>query len=371
MRFGKRQIYAYLLIITISLTVLLPGIVNAQDLSTSETLEGTVISISAESKTTPDGQIIPYQLITLLITKGSFAGKNIQVESGLLPQVNQQHYQKNDRLVILHSKNPSGHDVFMITDYVRRAALFWIFAIFIVMVMIIGGKWGITSLAGMGFSFVIIFYFVLPQIINGKPPVLIALLGALAIVPLTFYLSHGFKKKTHIAIIGTLFSLIITGILASLAIDGAKLTGFASEEAGFLKNQAKDIDMKGLLLAGIIIGTLGILDDITVAQASVAEQLKKANPRLSFMSLFGRSMIIGRDHIASLVNTLVLVYTGASLPLLLLFINNPQPTSEIINYEFVADEIIRMLVGSIGLVIAVPITTALASYVFSYYKITK
>jgi uncharacterized membrane protein len=182
------------------------------------------------------------------------------------------------------------------------------------------------------------------------------------IIPVTFYLSHGFNKKTHVAIVGTIISLIITGVLAAVFVNISKLTGYASEEAGFLQSEiGGTINMKGVLLAGIIIGTLGVLDDITVSQSAIVYQLKKANKKLGFRQLFSRAMKVGHDHISSLINTLVLVYAGVAMPLLLLFVNNPRPFSEVINYEIIADEIVRTLVGSIGLITAVPITTVLAA----------
>jgi uncharacterized membrane protein len=224
------------------------------------------------------------------------------------------------------------------------------------------GKWqGATSLVGMGLSFLVIFKFILPKISAGSDPVQIAILGSLVIIPATFILSHGLNKKTGIAIAGTLIALIITGVLAKAFVEAAKLTGFASEEAGFLQAYKPDlINIKGLLLAGIIIGVLGVLDDITVSQSAIVEQLKEANPRLKAGELYKKAMTVGKDHIASMVNTLVLVYTGAALPLLLLFVDNPHPFSEIVNYEIIADEVVRTLVGSIGLMLAVPITTFIA-----------
>jgi len=159
----------------------------------------------------------------------------------------------------------------------------------------------------------------------------------------------------------TFIALVITGILANVFVEVAKLTGYASEEAGFLQVAKQGMmNIRGLLLAGIIIGTLGVLDDITVSQAAIVQQLKEISSKISPKELFSRAMNIGRDHIASMINTLVLVYTGASLPLLLLFIDSSHSFSEVINYEIIAVEIIRTLVGSIGLIAAVPITTFLA-----------
>lgn len=140
-----------------------------------------------------------------------------------------------------------------------------------------------------------------------------------------------------------------------------RLTGLSSEEAGMLLVQRSgNFDMKGLLLCGIIIGALGVLDDITISQASIVNELIKGSEKPKGSVIYKQAMNVGRDHISSMVNTLVLAYAGASLPLLLIFVDNPHPFSEIINYEFLAEEIIRTLVGSIGLILAVPITTLIA-----------
>lgn len=329
-----------------------------------ETLEGSIIRVIEEKDIQPMGQQHwqLYQKLELLVTKGSIKGKKITIENGLIPQTNVQKYSTGDKVMISYGKDFQGNDTFYISDYMRRDSLMWLFIIFIALTVYIG-KWrGISSLIGMGMSFLVIFYYILPRIIEGANPVQIAIIGALIIVPLTFYFSHGFNTKTTVAVVGTTISLIVTGILSNFFIEAAKLTGFASEEASFLQIAKQGvIDMKGLLLAGIIIGTLGVLDDITISQSAIVFQLKQVNTKLKFHELYKRAMNIGQDHISSMVNTLILVYTGAALPLLLLFINNPRPFTEIINYEMIADEIVRTLIGSIGLIFSVPITTFIAS----------
>lgn len=278
--------------------------------------------------------------------------EKIIIENGLYDTSYNVKYKIGDRVVLTDG---------MITDYVRRPSLFLLLAIFLFLAILIAGKWGLTSIAGMAYSFYVIFVFILPMILKGYDAVVVAVVGSMFIIPVTFGLSHGLNRKTINAVIGTIISMIIVGLLSILFVNLARLTGFAVEEAGFLQYQLGGIiNMKGILLAGIIISTLGVMDDITVSQASVVEELKRANPKLSKKELFLRSMRVGKDHISSMVNTLVLVYAGASLPLLLLFVNNPHPFSEVINYEIIADEIVRTLVGSIGLILAVPITTYIA-----------
>ena len=335
---------------------------EASQPSEEEILEGRVVDILEEREVGEEGQKQLYQKLEILVTRGSLRDKKIAVEvGGDVSRVGEAKYEKGDEVVISRSKDFEGNDVLYITDFIRRKPLLWLFLIFVILAAIVG-KWrGIGSLVGMGVSFLVIFKLILPQILAGRDPVLISILGSSLIIPVTFYLSHGLNKKTTVAIFGTLISLVITGLLAKFFVGAAKLTGFASEEAAFLQAAKPGVvNIKGLLLAGIIVGVLGVLDDITVAQAAVVSQLRGANPGLKPKELFTRAMRVGQDHIASMVNTLVLVYAGAALPLLLLFIDNPVPFSQILNYEAIAEEIIRTLVGSIGLVAAVPVTTFLA-----------
>lgn len=335
-----------------------------QEQPQEETLEALIVDILQEKEIKIMDKKQLFQRLELLITKGSLKDEKIIIENGNIPVVNLQKYKVGNQVFVSFTKDPEGNNLFYITDYIRRKSLFWLFLVFVLLTAAIGRWRGVSSLLGMGFSFLIIFKFILPRILAGNNPIFIAIIGSLFIIPVTFYLSHGFNKKTTTAISGTIISLIITGILAGIFVKTSKLTGFASEEAGFLQAVKQGtINIKGLLLAGIIIGVLGVLDDITVSQAAVVHQLKKANPKLKYKELYKKAMDVGRDHISSMVNTLVLVYTGAALPLLLLFINNPHPFSEVINYEIITEEIIRTLVGSIGLVLAVPITTFFASMV--------
>ncbi len=331
--------------------------VSAQE----EILEGKILGSIKEDVITQSGQQYLYQKLKVLIVKGLLANKEVVIEVGNIPIVGQPKYKAGDEVLISYSLNFEGNEVFYITDFIRRKPLLWLFLIFVLLAVIVG-KWrGLNSLLGLGISFLVIFLFILPKIYAGQDPVLIAIVGSLLIIPFTFYLSHGLNKKTTMAVIGTFIALIITGLLAKFFVEITRLTGYASEEAGFL-HIAKEgmVNIKGLVLAGIIIGTLGVLDDITVSQSAIVQQLKAANPKISRKEQFWRAMDVGRDHIASMVNTLVLVYTGAALPLLLLFITGSRPFTEVINYEIITEEIVRTLVGSIGLIAAVPITTFLA-----------
>lgn len=334
---------------------------NLSSSTQEETLEGRIVRIIKEEVITQEGQQSLYQELEILVTKGSLKDRKIKVEVGNIPLVGQPKYKERDEVLISYTHDFEGNEVFYITDFIRRKFLAWLLFIFVILVVVVGRWRGASSLLGLGISFLVIFKFILPNIYAGQNPVLIAIIGSLFIIPFTFYLSHGFNKKTTVAILGTLGALMITSILAKVFVQMAKLTGYVSEEAAFLQVAKQGaMNIRGLLLAGIIIGALGVLDDITVSQAAIVQQLKETSSKISPKELFSRAMNVGQDHIASMVNTLVLVYTGAALPLLLLFIDNPHPFSEVINYEIIAEEIIRTLVGSIGLITAVPITTFLA-----------
>jgi uncharacterized membrane protein len=238
------------------------------------------------------------------------------------------------------------------------------------LVIVVNRFKGIRSLLSLFFSFIVIFFVALPILLQGYDPSLVIMLLALFIIPPTFYLTHGIKQKTHVAVAATVVSLIISSLLAITLINTMNLSGLATEEASFLSFERQDvINIRGLLLAGIILGLLGTLDDITVTQAGMTFTLKRNKPSLKFGKLFSEAMEIGQDHINSMVNTLVLVYTGASLPLLLLFINNPHPLSYVLSQEVVVEEVVRILVSSVGLIIAAPLTTFLASAVANWDQI--
>ena len=265
---------------------------------------------------------------------------------------------------VMIQKDPQQPDLYSVSDKTRTKPLIQLFILFIAIILIVSGGAGVRSLMGLGFSFLVIFKIVLPQIVMGSNPITVALMASSLILMVSYYLTHGINQKSTIAILGTLGALIITGILASIFATASHLSGFGAEETAFLLDKLPVSSFYNLLLAGFIIGSLGVLDDITISQASIVAELSEANKKLGMYELYIRAMRIGHDHISSLVNTLVLVYAGSALPLLLIFITSDVSTVSLLNYEAVAEEIVRTLVGSIGLVTAVPFTTLIASYHF-------
>ncbi len=286
----------------------------------------------------------------------------IEVNNGDQFDIRNTRYKKGDNVIIKGFEDITGNVTYRISETNRSGPLLFIALAFSVLAIIIARKKGIYSLLSLVFSFIIIFTILLPMLVSGKDPLVSVILSSLILLPVIFYLSHGFNTKTTIAIIATLSCMILTGILANIFIDLTNLQGYTSDESYLLKNQIANFDMRNLLLAGMIISSLGILDDITVSQISIVFELHALNPDLKIKELYSKGMNVGKDHIASMINTLVLVYAGSSLPLLLLFINNPLPAAELISFEMLATEIVKTLVGSIGLILAVPAATMLASY---------
>lgn len=264
--------------------------------------------------------------------------------------------------VRLASITQEGLDTtYFITDFRRAGPLIVLAALFVAAVVWFGRLQGVRALLGLGLTFLIIVGFMIPALLDGSSPLTVAVVGSLLVMIATLYLSHGFSPKTTAAVVGTSMALVLTGALAVAFVSLANITGFSSEEARMANVQVGGISLRGLLLAGIVIGGLGVLDDVTMSQSSMVFQLHRANPSAKFGELVRSALAVGRDHIAATVNTLFLAYAGASLPLLILFAGSPDGLTAVVTSETVATEIIRTLVGSVGLIAAVPLTTALAA----------
>jgi uncharacterized membrane protein len=245
----------------------------------------------------------------------------------------------------------------------RKGTLLVLALLFAVTVVVLGRFRGLAALGGLAASLFVLIGFMIPAIVDGRSPLLVAVVGAAAIAYVALYLAHGLGPMTTVALLGTLAALVLTLVLGAVFVELAAFSGLATEDAFFVEVGGAAIDVRGLILAGVVVGALGAIDDMTVTQASSVWELHAANPRMSARRLFRSAMTIGRDHVASTVNTLVLAYAGASMPLLVLFVLSDQSLADVANSEVVATEIVRTLVGSMGLVAAVPITTYLAALV--------
>ncbi|RSS73957.1 YibE/F family protein [Streptomyces sp. WAC06614] len=254
---------------------------------------------------------------------------------------------------------------YSVVDLDRKFPIALLAGIFALAVVVVGRMRGLFALIALAVSFAILTLFILPAILQGSNPLVVAVVGASAIMLIALYMCHGLTARTSVAVLGTLVSLLLIGLLGSVFIDWAFLSGNTDDNTGLIHGLYPDIDMSGLLLAGVIIGSLGVLDDVTVTQTSAVWELHQADPSMGSRALYRAAIRIGRDHIASVVNTLVLAYAGAALPLLLLFSIANSSMGAVANSELVAEEIVRTLIGSIGLVASVPVTTALAAVVVS------
>ncbi len=298
------------------------------------------------------------QMLQVRIINGSEEGKTVTVENDSII------FKAGDIVYLTHQVDSLDNlDTYYISDAYRLPWIYGLVGLFVLCVLMVGGKQGLRGLVSLALSFFVIAYVLFPSIIHGFSPVLMSIGVASLMIILGSYITHGFNKVTTSAVIGMVLTIICTGLLAYISIHGAKLTGFSSDESLSLNIDTNgSIDLAGLLLGGIIIGLLGVLYDAAIGQAVAVDELHKIGPHLSKNVIFKRALRMGREHIGALVNILAIAYVGASLPLLLLFYQSGADFSLTVNSEIFATEIIRAMVGSIGLILAVPVTTAIAVF---------
>jgi uncharacterized membrane protein len=297
--------------------------------------------------------------VVVRLTSGDQAGAEtiVDIPSGPgAPEV-----QAGDDVIVLYTPDSVSGQQYHIIDHDRSSAL-WALVIAFALAVVAFGRWkGLRSLVGLGVTFAVVLLFMVPAVLDGSPPILVAVVGSAAIMLVSLYLGHGWNRTTTVAVVGTLASLIVTVLLAEAAVRLTKLNGVLDENTTNLALQYP-IDMSGLLLAGILIGALGVIDDVTVSQAATVDEVAKANPKWSPARLYKSGMRVGRDHLTSVVNTLVLAYAGASLPLLVLIAAADRPLGQVLTSQIIATEIVRSVAGTLGLIAAVPITTWLAAH---------
>jgi uncharacterized membrane protein len=306
------------------------------------------------------------QMATARLTSGPGAGRRVQLQLSALEGFNPDLDPGDDIRVTRGAKPPPGQapiagPEYSFYDFQRGTPMAVLAIAFVLIVLLFARLRGALSLLGLGASLALVLLFVVPAILDGKSPLAVAIVGSLAVALVTIPLAHGRGPKTLAAILGTAASLLLTALLALIFTKATHLTGFSNEEATFLDLAGADISIEGLLLAGIVIAALGVLDDVTVSQASTVLALRAANPTLRFGPLFRLAQRVGRDHVSATVNTLVLAYVGASLPVLLLFSSSDLGFGAALSTETVATQVVATLVGSIGLIAAVPLTTVLAA----------
>lgn len=329
--------------------------------------------VSSEETPDPTGMTHMSELSMMLairMVSGEENGKLVFVpyHTNIAPGSAWQHPSAGDGVIVVKTSGPDGA-VYYVREQNRLGGLLTLVVAFILITLFCGGKRGGMAFLGLIMTLVVIGGFIVPAIAHGYNPTLVSLIGTVAISVISLLIAHGRSKRIYIALLSTLITVCISFGLAALAIHMAQLFGTGSEESMYLQTAPfGPIDLRGLLLGGMIIGLLGILDDSTTAQAAAVDEIYSANPTYGWRELYRRGMSVGREHITALVNTLALAYTGASLPLLLLFVAYPQPWWVTLNSEPVAEEIVRTLVGSVGLLLAVPLTTLIAAWYFAYYR---
>jgi len=373
-------------ILAISLFLMgLPQLLLAQNIDTvntsnhpvDELFTAEVIKIIEEKEVTREnGSTFYQQNLELKGLEHNWKDKTITYQGiSEMDLIGLSRFEVGDKVMVQKSSAPDSEDQFFITDYVRKTSLYWLIILFVIIILIIGKKKGFKSLIGLIISFLIIIKLMLPQILAGRNPILVGIIGSLAILTIIIYLSDGFNQKSNLAILSVLISLTITMILSIIFTDLVNLTGMVQEEATFLLGLGQHvINFKGLLLAGMLIGAVGVLDDVIVGQIETVKQIKEANPNLSKKQVFLMAYEVGNTHLGAIVNTLFLTYTGASLPLMLLFIIKQEPFisfSQIINSEIIATELVRTFVGSIGIALSMPIATFLGAYLLKNKKYDK
>lgn len=355
-----------ILALSFVLPFLSPSVSLAQEPLFSDTYSlGTVLEIQEEQESEIIGEDRLTQTVTVELNDGPEAGQELELiqDSSSYDAIGRK-VETGETVVVLRNQEFDSV-LYYIADKYRTPWMIGLFIAFFALIVFFTGWKGLTSMLGLAFNIFVIISFIIPHIINGANPLLVCLSGGLVIAVVSLYCAHGLNKRTTIALISTLITLVIATLLSLLFVHLTKLSGAGTEEAFFLQfGELAKVNLQGLLLGGIIIGALGVLDDVTTAQSAAVDELKKANPKLGFSDLYHRGLSIGKEHITSLVNTLALAYAGASLPTLLIFSISSQPLWVVINSEYIAEEIIRTLVGSSALILAVPITTALAAWAF-------
>jgi len=331
-----------------------------------------VIDEPTEDMIVEYGRAILVQHIAVEIINGPEKGKKLELDFEIAEgSPGSVRLEKSDKIIV--GKNVfDGEESYYLNDIYRLNSLWILLGIFIFLVLVLARWAGVRSLIGLLISFVVIIWFIVPRIIDGQNALMVGFVGTLVIATVSLFVAHGFRSRTVIAFVSTLITIFIALLMSMFFTNIMHIFGLGSEEALFLQSaEGKIFNLQGILLAGIIIGTLGVLDDITTAQAAVVEELHNANQTFNFRELFTRASSVGREHIISLTNTLILAYTGASLPLLLLFKLYEGPVWLVLNSEIIMEEIVRMLVGSIALVLAVPLTTGLAAWYYNKRRINK
>ncbi len=345
------------IVLTLGLITLIPGVSSAQELHNDYqgTWKAKVVEIVDERYEEVFDARYLIQTMRSEVLEGPQKGEFIEIENDL------QEFSVGDKFYFNHNIFFSGESSYAVVNIARQGQLLFLLGVFVFAVIAFGRWQGVRSLIALAASFMAIIFILIPGILNGWNPLLASFLVAGAILFSAIFFTHGFNRESLVAYSGTMIAVVLAGVFAIFAVHITKLSGFAAEESIYLNfNTGGTINFTALLLGAFIIGFLGVLDDIAITQSAVVTELFSSNPNISRREVYTRAMRVGREHVGALVNTLILAYTGASLPLILYFNLSPASISSTVNLEIFATEIVRIIVGSIGLILTVPIVTLLA-----------
>jgi len=330
----------------------------------ADTVRAEVTQILEEGEATLGARTQTYQIARVKILEGQYAGVPMEIDYGKR-QIRADEYDlaAGDEIIVSINKTPDNVIHAYFVDFARAAPLLWLTAAFALAIILISAWKGVRALMSMAFSLYVIIAYIIPQILSGADPLRVSVTGAAILLGVSLYLTYGWTLKTHATVLSMILVLILTGGLSFLFVTFAKLNGAGDENAMFLMQMLETpINLRGLLLGGMVIGALGVLDDLVTTQAAAVFELHHANSNLGALNLYRAAMRIGQDHVAATVNTLVLAYAGAALPMMLMFSLGGGDYGFLVNFAFVAEEIVRALVGSLGLIAAVPLTTLIAIF---------
>lgn len=305
------------------------------------------------------------QIVRVLVRQGKYKGKEYIIENSISDNFYYDvRVKEGDNVLLVVDEVPGQGPNFYISSHVRDSYIYIILGIFALLLVLVGGIKGIKSIVTLCVTMAVIGVFMMPQILNGHSPILLSIISSIVITMFTLFIISGFNRKSYATILGTAAGVIVAGVLAYIIGILAKLTGLNSTEANMLLYipQKINFDFKGLLFAGIIIGTLGAVMDISMSISSSMNEIKLHNPDISSKELIKSGLNVGKDVMGTMTNTLILAYTGTSIPLLLIFMAYKTPVIEILNLDIIATEIIRAVTGSIGIVLTIPFTTLIAGY---------
>jgi uncharacterized membrane protein len=365
----KKILFLLSLVIFIFVSFLRIQNLKSENQSTSgeKIFRSTIIGVEKEEESQFENRAYTTQYLKIKIDSGDLKNREVVVQTGLQPKYKETVYKVSESILVGYLDTGIGGENFYVIGYSRIAPLFVLLLLFVGVSLIVARKKGLYSLIGMGVSITLLILFILPAIAQGANPLVTSVIGAGSLIPILFYISHGVNKKTTAAVIGTVVTFCITALIALLFVNWANLYGIFEEVETLLYIHDGNFDARGILLAGILLGILGVIDDVAITQASIVEELSRANKKMLRRELITKAMNVGRDHIGSVINTLILVYVGGSLTTILLFSKFPRPFEVWINSEEVAIPLVISLIGSLGLILAVPITTFISAWIVPKY----